>query len=209
MGEEKGEKRGGREEKGRWREGNKGREGREEKEEKEEKEESEEKGEKGEERREHSDVGARGTSSLPPSTGKPHGTDLVVAEAAVRGQPGHQRGDAVDAVEETFHHVPEAIIGARVQGRVKHQIRDHQIQLHLKQGSEPCLGVWQGTTEMSGSFSRDLEPPLTSYYKTPHGLQGQQEGVEADTLSLVVCTTHGDVGKPAVLWYPPKTVGNR
>lgn len=81
MGEEKGKKRGERKEKGQWREGNKGREGREEK---------EEKGEKGEERREHSDVGARGTSSLPPTMGKPHGTDLVVAEAAVRGQPGHQ-----------------------------------------------------------------------------------------------------------------------
>lgn len=118
-----------------------------------------------------------------PSPGKPQSTDLVVAEATVCSQPGHQRGDVEDALEKALHHVTEAIPGARVQGRAKHQIWDHQIQLHLKEGSEPCLGIWKGRTEMSASFSRHLEP-LRSYYTVPHGLQGQQGGVVAHTHSL-------------------------
>lgn len=121
--------------------------GREKGERKERRQRNQEKGEGKEERKERgesraSDVGACGTSSRPPRLGKPQGTDLVVAGAPVCSQPWHQRGDVVDALEKTFHHVTEAIGGARVQGRVKHQIWDHQIQLHLKQGREPCLGVW-------------------------------------------------------------------
>lgn len=51
--------------------------------------------------------------------------DLVVGEATVPGQPGHQRGDAVDVIEKAFHHVIEAIICAGVQGGTKNQIWDH------------------------------------------------------------------------------------